>query len=39
VDALRRSGDRAGAERQAQALLKRFPTSVYAGQLRSQATP
>ena len=37
VDALRRAGDRAGAERQAQALLKRFPASVYAGQLRSQA--
>jgi hypothetical protein len=36
VDALRRVGDRAGAERQAQALLKRFPGSVYAGQLRGQ---
>jgi hypothetical protein len=34
VDALRRVGDRAGAERQAQVLLKRFPGSVYAGQLR-----
>lgn len=39
VDALRRAGDRAGAERQTQALLKRFPSSVYAGQLRSQAAP
>jgi hypothetical protein len=36
VDALRRVGDRAGAERQAQVLLKRFPGSVYAGQLRGQ---
>lgn len=39
VDALRRAGDRAGAERQTQALLKRFPSSVYAGQLRKQAAP
>jgi hypothetical protein len=39
VDALRRAGDRAGAERQTQALLKRFPSSVYAGQLRNQAAP
>lgn len=39
VDALRRAGDRAGADRQAQALLKRFPTSVYAGQLRRQPAP
>ncbi|HEX2876226.1 MAG TPA: hypothetical protein VHP33_33470 [Polyangiaceae bacterium] len=39
VDALRRAGDSAGAERQAQALLKRFPSSVYAGQLRRQAAP
>jgi Tfp pilus assembly protein PilF len=39
VDALRRTGDRAGADRQAQALLKRFPRSVYAGQLRNQTTP
>lgn len=39
VEALRRAGDSAGAERQAQALLKRFPGSVYAGQLRRQAAP
>lgn len=39
VEALRRAGDSAGAERQAQALLKRFPSSVYAGQLRRQAAP
>lgn len=39
VETLRRAGDRAGAERQAQALLKRFPGSVYAGQLRNQAPP
>jgi hypothetical protein len=39
VDALRRAGDRAAAERQTQALLKRFPSSVYAGQLRRQAAP
>lgn len=39
IDALRREGDRAGAERQTQALLKRFPSSVYAGQLRNQAAP
>lgn len=39
IDALRRAGDRAGAERQTQALLKRFPSSVYAGQLRNRAAP
>lgn len=39
VEALRRAGDSAGAERQAQALLKRFPSSVYAGQLRRKAVP
>lgn len=39
VEGLRRAGDSAGAERQAQALLKRFPSSVYAGQLRRQAAP
>ena len=39
VEALRRAGDSAAAERQAQALLKRFPSSVYAGQLRRQAAP
>lgn len=39
IEALRRAGDRAGAERQTQTLLKRFPSSVYAGQLRNQAAP
>lgn len=37
VEARSRLGDRAGADRQAQALLKRFPSSVYAAQLRKSA--
>jgi TolA-binding protein len=36
IEALRRAGDHAGAERQTQALLRRFPSSVYAGQLRNR---